>query len=56
MKAHRHADNIGHNIIALQHPKQETLHQFVQRCDQLREAQNVVPVEPHEPELEDQPA
>lgn len=32
----RHADNVGRNIIALQHPK-ETLGEFVARCDSLCE-------------------
>lgn len=38
----RHADNIGHNIICLQH-RHETLQQFVARCDALRASQNLVP-------------
>lgn len=50
MKAHRHADDIGHNIIALQHTS-ETLPQFIARCDALRAAQGeAVEVQP-----EDQP-
>lgn len=46
----RHADNIGRNIIALQHPK-ESLQDFIARCDSLREVHGEYsPVPVQEPE------
>lgn len=41
----RHADNIGRNIIALQHPK-ESLADFIARCDNLRSVHGEAPPPP----------
>lgn len=51
MAGNRHADNIGTNIIALQHPR-ETLPEFIHRCDMLRDGQEgIVPAVQAQPEL-----